>query len=496
MTKMGRFVKLCLLVAFALLLCQREESLFSSMKPIMQAKEGDEAFLKLGWMKSTSAHTTGLDLHPEYLKGKCVAVRFRGSNATLSVDDAIEYMKAEKINSGTSKPLSLGLLFMDKPGEFISLGKGFFHLFHYLEFLIVSYEEMQRLAYAGDEPTLSSSVSSPSSTTSLSRGSHPIRVPWIYTPMLFKGEMCGVAGGINCLISDLILRASSFSSSSSSSSSSSWDTTFYGLESNDNYTRSMHPNFKGEREQRKTRTSLNISQDFSFNDNYERMQQEADAVLVVSRGECNKRSTNKLWADYIDDFPADKWHADVLAGLEKSADKKVATQPKSDKIVVGYVDRQNTRRTMPPREHEWLVGVLTDHPMIEFLHLHMEDYTSLEQIRIASRCHVLIGVHGNGLSHSLWMQPERYVVEIFWQFPFQFDYMTSAQLMRHKYMALFNGKAVDQELIRTRDKSLRKLPHKIRVTEQNIKAFTDEVEEGRQTLMRFLQKAMIEFGVR
>jgi hypothetical protein len=32
--------------------------------------------------------------------------------------------------------------------------------------------------------------------------------------------------------------------------------------------------------------------------------------------------------NYIDDFPADKWRADVLAGLEKSADKKVpATQP-------------------------------------------------------------------------------------------------------------------------------------------------------------------------
>jgi hypothetical protein len=31
----------------------------------------------------------------------------------------------------------------------------------------------------------------------------------------------------------------------------------------------------------------------------------------------------------------------------------------TDKIVVGYVDRQTTTRTMPHSEHEWLVGSLT-----------------------------------------------------------------------------------------------------------------------------------------
>jgi hypothetical protein len=39
MSKLGTFVKLCLLVALALLLIVREESLFALMKPIMQAKE-------------------------------------------------------------------------------------------------------------------------------------------------------------------------------------------------------------------------------------------------------------------------------------------------------------------------------------------------------------------------------------------------------------------------------------------------------------------------
>jgi hypothetical protein len=95
----------------------REASMFTSMKPIMQAKDGLEPVLKLGWAQSSTEVTTGPDLHPEHLEGNCVAVRFKGSDATLSVDDAIEYMKAKKYNRGsTSKPLSVGLLFMDIQG--------------------------------------------------------------------------------------------------------------------------------------------------------------------------------------------------------------------------------------------------------------------------------------------------------------------------------------------------------------------------------------------
>jgi hypothetical protein len=41
-----------------------------------------------------------------------------------------------------------------------------------------------------------------------------------------------------------------------------------------------------------------------------------------------------MWADHIDDFPADKWRADVLAGLEVSG-KEITTD--LDKIVVGYI---------------------------------------------------------------------------------------------------------------------------------------------------------------
>jgi hypothetical protein len=473
----------------------------------MKPKGGQESVVKPGWAQSITSQTakagtdatTGPDLHPDQTKGKCVSVRFRGSNATWNVDDAIEYMKAEGYNKGSIKRLSVGLLFVDKPGIFVSLGKeGVFHLFHYLEFLVVSYTQLHRLASVGDESITSSSSSkakkkAKNNPTSLSRGSPSIRIPWIYTPMLYKSEICGVAGGINCIISDIILHASS-----SSSASETWETNYYGLESNDNYTRSIHSDFTGQHARRKRWSPVNVTDYVSYNQDYEQMQQATDAVLLVSRNECNHGDVHKMWMDYIDDFPADAWHADVMAGLGKSDDKGVSVQPKDrkEKIIVGYVDRQNTRRTMPEREHEWLVGFLSGHPMIDFLHLHMEDYTPLEQIRVASECDVLIGVHGNGLSHVLWMQPERYVVEIYWQFPYQFDYMTASQLMRHNYLGLFNGRPIDSELVRTHDKSLRSMPKKMLVNKENFNSFLDDIEEGRKALMDFLQKAMIELDVR
>lgn len=439
---------------------------------------------------------SGPDLHPENLQEKCVAVRFRGSSTTWSVDEAIEYWRTTgSSGSRHQQPLSVGLVFLDRQGGFLSIGKpGVFHLYHFLEFLVVSYNEMHRLAAP---PATGGGLSSAMNPTSLSQGSPSIHISWIYTPMFYRSEMCGVAGGINCLIADLVLQATS----SSSTINDDWKTKFYGLESNDKYTRQIHPVFTGEHSRRKNWSPANRTDPQSNNGllDYQSMQDDADAVFIVSRSECNRGGVNKMWFDFIDGFPADAWHTDVVAGLggaTSSSPSSSTARNQKDKIVVGYVDRQNTNRIMPEREHEWLIGYLTDHPMIDFMHLHMEDYTPLEQIRIASQCDVLIGVHGNGLSHALWMPPERYVIEIFWQFRYQFDYMTAAQLMRHEYLGLFNGSPIDSELVRTRDKSLRAMPKKVVVNEQNFTAFLDDIEEGRQAVMNFLQNAMVELQVR
>jgi capsular polysaccharide biosynthesis protein len=119
--------------------------------------------------------------------------------------------------------------------------------------------------------------------------------------------------------------------------------------------------------------------------------------------------------------------------------------------VVGHVDRQNTRRQLIDSHHQRILQFAGKHDKIDFRHLHMEEYSPFEQIQMASECDVLLGVHGNGLTHSLWMAPNRYVVEFFWNFNFQFDYATTAQLMNHTYLGLWNGQVLDIDRVRQRD---------------------------------------------
>jgi hypothetical protein len=45
--------------------------------------------------------------------------------------------------------------------------------------------------------------------------------------------------------------------------------------------------------------------------------------------------------------------------------------------------------------------------------LFMEDYTFPEQFKIVYNCDALVSVHGNGLTHGLWLPDNAVVVEIF-----------------------------------------------------------------------------------
>jgi len=87
----------------------------------------------------------------------------------------------------------------------------------------------------------------------------------------------------------------------------------------------------------------------------------------------------------------------------------------------------------------------------------MENYTAQEQIKIMSQVDVLVGAHGNGLSHTFWQKPNRYVIEMFWHYAFYYDYATAAEMMNHTYLALQNGKLLDSSLIRQRDHRLKEM---------------------------------------
>ena len=197
--------------------------------------------------------------------------------------------------------------------------------------------------------------------------------------------------------------------------------------------------------------------------------QEVDAVLTLQRPGCVARQQEhkKMWMHHIDHFPALQWHAQITKQLSQFHGAANAPMQANCTIRIGYIDRQNTGRRLPAKFHDFLVSFLTgitkEQPSIddsnvsvEFLHLHMEHLSPLQQILTASTLDLLIGVHGNGLSHLFFLPPGSAVLELFWDSTFQFDYATGAQMMGHDYLCLYNGLPVSSSRIVNRDVQLKR----------------------------------------
>lgn len=150
-----------------------------------------------------------------------------------------------------------------------------------------------------------------------------------------------------------------------------------------------------------------------------------------------------MWHDYLDGFPADKLQEDL----------NLRVTPPPSQLQVCYIDRQDTLRPLPAELHDWLINFdFTGRVYVR--HLHMEQLTALEQMMMVAQCHVLLGGHGNGLTHLFWMSPRSFVVEIFWNFDFHFDYATSARMMHHEYLGIMNGEIINGGQVSSLDGSL------------------------------------------
>ncbi|KAH6911447.1 hypothetical protein BKA70DRAFT_1267708 [Coprinopsis sp. MPI-PUGE-AT-0042] len=123
-----------------------------------------------------------------------------------------------------------------------------------------------------------------------------------------------------------------------------------------------------------------------------------------------------------------------FAGLEKSVGEGTTTRP-----VITYISRQKWgRRMLRKEDHERLVRALyklrEDHGY-EVNVVHAEEMTRQEQIRLAARTTILMGVHGNGLTSLIWMKPSprSTVMEFFYPegFAHDYEYTTRALGMVH-----------------------------------------------------------------
>jgi hypothetical protein len=129
-------------------------------------------------------------------------------------------------------------------------------------------------------------------------------------------------------------------------------------------------------------------------------------------------------------------------------------------IVITYISRQGAgRRSLIEEDHERLVLELDDLARgrgWEFHNIKAQNLAQEEQIAIAAKTtvsglpisvvlvssceQIMLGVHGNGLSHLLSMAPTRLstVIEIFSEPEFANDYAWTARAVNHRHYGVWN----------------------------------------------------------
>jgi len=114
-----------------------------------------------------------------------------------------------------------------------------------------------------------------------------------------------------------------------------------------------------------------------------------------------------------------------------------------EKAVITYISRQSARRHLIREDHQLLVASLqemTARKGYELIIIEAEKLSKDEQLAIMSKTTVLLGVHGNGLSHVLWLAPSRFltVVEIFFPGGFAHDYEWTTRAMGGRHFGIWN----------------------------------------------------------
>lgn len=123
-------------------------------------------------------------------------------------------------------------------------------------------------------------------------------------------------------------------------------------------------------------------------------------------------------------------------GASDEAPQKESRKYAPSNPVITYVSRQDWgRRMLKPEDHDTLVkelGELEKKYGWEVNIVAMDKLSRDEQIRLAARTTIMMGVHGNGLTHLLWMNnlnPRATVMEFFIPGGFAEDYEYTARAL-------------------------------------------------------------------
>jgi len=110
---------------------------------------------------------------------------------------------------------------------------------------------------------------------------------------------------------------------------------------------------------------------------------------------------------------------------------------------VTYIVRQGGARRLAESDHEGLVKALKELELGGICQVNvaqMEKMSLEQQIEVMARSTVLVGVHGNGLTHQLWMPPSARstVIEIFARDSYLHDYEILARTLGRKHYVVWN----------------------------------------------------------
>jgi len=127
-----------------------------------------------------------------------------------------------------------------------------------------------------------------------------------------------------------------------------------------------------------------------------------------------------------------------FTGLDLSVGNSVGIAT-NDTPVITYISRQSWgRRMLKPADHEKLVQELyklRDKYGYEVNVVNPEKMSRVEQLQLAARTTIMMGVHGNGLTSLVWMKPtpRSTVIEFFFPdgFAHDYEYTTRALGMTH-----------------------------------------------------------------
>ncbi|KAK0451216.1 uncharacterized protein EV420DRAFT_1561523 [Desarmillaria tabescens] len=146
------------------------------------------------------------------------------------------------------------------------------------------------------------------------------------------------------------------------------------------------------------------------------------------------------------------WWEPIRASVLKFSGLDVVRQdgddlPMPDKVVITYISRQGTsRRRLTDEAHDSLVTALEElvekkkDEGWELNVMQAERMSKDAQVHAAARTTILLGVHGNGLTHLLFMPPTKVstVIEIFYPGGFAHDYHWTTRALGMSHFAVWN----------------------------------------------------------